>query len=299
MSKRVFEEDNGSTSKNDRYSRIFFSRSLISFIPGKYKYFAQDENSSRISKENSNGTNEMLLLILGKLNRMEDNHKEMMEAMMEKYMTKLTFLESELLKLQILVRKSLKDRNNELTIAQIQHAPGKSENQNIQIVEDPVLFEFTDKDNEAGPSQEEKIEPSAESEQFEEVQIDYEEFQEYEIQEEKLKKSPKDEKVIFMIKKRKSAVNKKKTDLQCMNMIPVNTESDLLFLDKLLETNETERSGFVDFLRKAKFSNNLKQAFTEIISEVLLLDYNYSGKGQTKKALNEYLIFSNLIYGRM
>jgi hypothetical protein len=248
-------------------------------------------------------------MILHKLDSMEFNYKNSLEKMMDTYMTKLTFLETELIKLELLVKKSLKGKEISPSI--------KDQKHDIKVIKDFDTY-IEQEASEVGGDQdiEEnyevqmedyvtnesfllKNENLAEGDGFEDGQIIIsQEFSDVldPIQEDISNNIAKSDDMIFMVKRRKTEL-KKPENLISLQMIPVNTEDELKQLDQLLDGNEIEKQGFIEFLNKTKFTNGLKSAFTEIISEVLLLDYNYSGKGLIKKALNQYKVFNEHIFG--
>lgn len=82
-----------------------------------------------------------------------------------------------------------------------------------------------------------------------------------------------------------------------LNLLPLNNEDDLQMLDDYLISNEDETIKFVAYLKKAKFDKGLKSAFFSLMTANMLLEFNYNGKGQMKRALNKYRIFKTIIFG--
>ena len=82
-----------------------------------------------------------------------------------------------------------------------------------------------------------------------------------------------------------------------MDLLPLSNDGNMSMLDDHLMRNESETTKFVAYFKKLKFKEGFKAAFFKLITEKLLLEYNYNGKGQLKKALNKYRIFETLIIG--
>lgn len=263
----------------------------------KFKFYANSENQEEqnsignvLEIVNSKTTNEILAMILIKLNNIEQTNKETADRMIEKY----TFLEKEMVKLEVLVKKSLRSKIPDRPTSKILIEPNETVTKSVQE-EFKTTMEIV-----PSTSQKQHFDESLMIQDDFETNESSEVYQEIELEQYEFTDHPKklEEDFIFMVKKKRTDYSKKRMDLESLKMIPVETEEDLAYLDNLLEINDEECKGFVEYLRNVKFSTSLKNAFTEIISEGLLLNFNYSGKGQTKRALNAYGIFSHFMFGK-
>lgn len=245
---------------------------------------------------------------------MQENYKLDLEIMMERYMSKLSFLEKEILSLSLSVSylRNIayeKELNTSLPVL-VEH-----EHEDYQVQLEDEIEETLELKEESEVYQYEnqtmQSDPESIIQEVEEVESQEDEFN-YETEIEMLYESPAN---THIVSSKESPVKNKRhrkiSDIQeesqepklmkcisMINLLPLNNENDLLMLDEYLLSNTEETSKFVAYLKKNKFDKGLKSAFFNLITHNLLLEFNYNGKGQMKRALNKYTIFNRLIFGQ-
>lgn len=161
------------------------------------------------------------------MSQMEKNYQNLLEKMMEKYMHKLNFLEREMLKLELLVRKSIKETKEEKPqILYVQEDEDLNETVvEISHSESTKLEEYIDESMDVPEATHEK------SVDFEE-NIPYEKPDQSTLDEDKNNAS---ENIVYLIPKKRRITNPNpRPNLDCMLVMPVKTQNDLFFLENLL-----------------------------------------------------------------